>query len=169
MLKFLIDEHPAGWSTINGADFSLEPGFKRDGDLPCEVCQCPNWMHYTQYYPAHGLPTPPSFNGKSYAVFNHGYKEPDLPHGPECYCHGGRNEEPNKITELNASGCGCEWAYVFDGDTMEIQSSYTDEGKMIGMFGCGDPEAEWRTVYTVDLRGSEPNWEKIERSYPLPA
>jgi hypothetical protein len=27
MLKVLIDEHPAGWSTINNKDFNLEPGF----------------------------------------------------------------------------------------------------------------------------------------------
>ena len=27
MLEVLIDEHPAGWSTINGGDFSLTPGF----------------------------------------------------------------------------------------------------------------------------------------------
>jgi len=27
MLAFLIDEHPAGWSTINDADFSLAPVF----------------------------------------------------------------------------------------------------------------------------------------------
>lgn len=27
MLKTLLDDHPAGWSTINGADWDLEPGF----------------------------------------------------------------------------------------------------------------------------------------------
>lgn len=27
MLSVLIDQHPAGWSTINDADFNLEPGF----------------------------------------------------------------------------------------------------------------------------------------------
>lgn len=27
MLKVLIDDHPAGWSTINAADWNLEPGF----------------------------------------------------------------------------------------------------------------------------------------------
>jgi len=31
MLKVLLDEHPAGWSTINGADFSQPPGFEEDG------------------------------------------------------------------------------------------------------------------------------------------
>lgn len=33
MLKYLIDDHPAGWSTINNADFTMEPGFiNRSGD-----------------------------------------------------------------------------------------------------------------------------------------
>jgi hypothetical protein len=27
MLEFLIDEHPAGWSTINGKDLTVEPGW----------------------------------------------------------------------------------------------------------------------------------------------
>lgn len=31
MLKVLIDDHPAGWSTINGADFNLPPGWHNAG------------------------------------------------------------------------------------------------------------------------------------------
>lgn len=31
MLKFLIDEHPAGWSTINHADFSQSAGYNEGG------------------------------------------------------------------------------------------------------------------------------------------
>lgn len=35
MMHFLIEDHPAGWSTINGADFSLEPGFiERSFEFP---------------------------------------------------------------------------------------------------------------------------------------
>ncbi|KKN86984.1 hypothetical protein LCGC14_0262530 [marine sediment metagenome] len=47
MLKFLIDEHPAGWSTLNGADFSMMPGYVELGrkiDSPDErrgpECYC---------------------------------------------------------------------------------------------------------------------------------
>jgi len=32
MLKVLIDEHPAGWSTINQCDFNKEAGFNEHGD-----------------------------------------------------------------------------------------------------------------------------------------
>lgn len=31
MLKYLIDDHPAGWSSINNADFTQEPGFEERG------------------------------------------------------------------------------------------------------------------------------------------
>lgn len=122
MLKYLIDDHPAGWSTINGADFNLAPGY-----------------------------------GSS---------------GPQCYCHGGRSEEPQKCTERNSQGCGCEWAYVFRKvggvPTMDILSSYHPEGgKMIGMFGCGNPDAKWYRVASVDLTASEPNWKAIENFEPI--
>jgi len=39
MLRVLIDEHPAGWSTINGADFSLQPGFA-EGPVDDRRPQC---------------------------------------------------------------------------------------------------------------------------------
>lgn len=120
MLKYLIDEHPAGWSTINGADFSKEPGFDNDG-------------------------------------------------APQCYCHGSRKEKANSAwTEKNSQASGCEWAYVFDGTNMLVLSSYHPEGgKMIGMFGCGDADAKWYQVATVDLNATEPDWESIEKMEPV--
>lgn len=122
MLKYLIDDHPAGWSTINSADFSQPPGFEEAG-----------------------------------------FKTD----GPHCYCHGGRHEEGNELTHETASGCGCEWAYVFDGDTMEVYSSYRQNGdKMIGFFGCGDDKANWWKIASVDLRGEEPDWKAIEEMEP---
>lgn len=163
MLAFLIDQHPAGWSTINGADFTLLPGFGEEKDAPCVKCACPEWMHYRQYYKSHKLPEPPGYVEGSYAVFNHGYIAPERPKGPQCYCHGGRKEKGQRITERNAAGCGCEWAYVFDGDTMLIQSSFRQNGeKMIGMFGMGDPLSEWRTVASVELDGDGPDWKALD-------
>lgn len=118
MLKTLLDDHPAGWSTINEADFTQEPGYGIVG-APC------------------------------------------------CYCHGERSENGNELTEANAQACGCEWAYVFDGTTMLVLSSYHPEGgKMIGMFGCGNPEAKWYQVGQVDLLAPEPDWEAIENFTP---
>ena len=89
----------------------------------------------------------------------------DSENTPLCFCHGNRAEEPNQITEKNASDCGCEWAYVFakDRPVMYVLSSYCEDGeKMIGAFGMGDPNATWKCVTEVDLEGEEPDWDKIE-------
>jgi len=113
MLAFLLDAHPAGWSTINDADWN----------------------------------TPPGFDGP----------------GPRCYCHGSRSEKPQECTHDNAAGVGCEYAYVFDGPTMYVLSSYCPDGaKMIGAFGWGDPDSEWRVIGVVDLNGPAPtNWNNL--------
>lgn len=102
MLRVLLDEHPAGWSTINSADFSLPAGFDSAG--------------------------------------------------PNCYCHGSRSEDGWLVTAENASGSGCEYAYVLEGSRMLVMSSYHENGtKAIGMFGMGDPVASWRIIHDVDL------------------
>ena len=46
MLKVLIDDHGAGWSTINGADFNLEPGWSNASiDRTNPVCYCHGDRH----------------------------------------------------------------------------------------------------------------------------
>jgi len=40
MLKMLIDDHPAGWSTINDADFALPAGYKNIGKDDSKPPQC---------------------------------------------------------------------------------------------------------------------------------
>ena len=138
LLHVLLDEHPAGWSTLNGADFSLRPGFTE--------------------------------------LANRGTEEEDKARGiaPECYCHGDRAEEAWEVTQANAAGSGCEWAYAFapghdpQHDVMLILSSYRPSGqKMIGFFGQGDPDSIWATVGVVALSGAEPDWEQFEQAQPL--
>lgn len=88
MSRVLIDEHPAGWSSINGADFRLESGFT-ELVSSCAQEENPN-------------------GGAS-------QKEDEAPSQglrPECYCHGDRSEEAWQVTEKNAAGSGCEWAYA---------------------------------------------------------
>ena len=135
MLKVLLDDHPAGWSSLHAADFTQAPGFAELLDSASQSTD-----------------------------------------QPQCYCHGQRQEEEWLVTDENASGSGCEWAYVFTSakttgdkryDTMLVLSSYTPDGKMIGMFGMGDDEAVWPVVAVVDLNGAEPNWEQIETAKPL--
>jgi len=52
MLKVLIDGHPAGWSSIKGADLNLPLGYSEwpNQDTLCESCGKENWRRYKQYY-----------------------------------------------------------------------------------------------------------------------
>lgn len=34
---------------------------------------------------------------------------------------------------------------------------------MIGMFGCGDADAKWKTIAVIDLNGATPDWKTIEK------
>ena len=82
---------------------------------------------------------------------------------PQCYCHGGRNEQAWAVTESNASGSGVEYVYAFTGSRMLILGSYLADGaKMIGMFGVGDERASWTVIADIDLNGPEPDWEAID-------
>ena len=82
---------------------------------------------------------------------------------PQCYCHGDRHESAQEITQENAAAIGAEYAYVFTPEAkLLVLSGYHRDGqKMIGMFGSGDPEAQWHTIAQVDLNGPEPDWETI--------
>lgn len=165
MLKVLIDDHPAGWSTINGKDFDLEPAFEEHGNGRCATCGLPFSVHYKQYYGDDKIPLPRwASKLPTYLLANH---QPLTEKGqqPECYCHGDRSETQDKpLTLSQAPSYGCEYAYVIDPETkiMRVLSSYSEDGtKMIGMFGMGDEDAEWRLLAEVDLDGPEPNWGKM--------
>lgn len=176
MLEVLIDEHPAGWSTINGADWSLP--FNANCDLNeklCDSCGEPNWKHYIQNYKSRDLPAPkPHEEVGPYAAFDHSFVDRDDPQGPSCSCHRADGTKWSKedwlVTQKDASGSGVEWVYVIDAPerAMSVLSSFVTsvpgaEGKkMIGFFGCGDDKAEWRAVAVVDLDGPAPDWEAIE-------
>lgn len=180
MLAVLIDQHPAGWSTINDADWSLPSGPRPDHNLiKCVECDLPNWMHYGQSY--HGpnnasaeaafahLEIDRHGGDGAYMVLGHSPtvgEEP--PHGPTCF----PDREANVMNQTNASGAGCEWAYAFDeaSGIMFVLSSYCGDGgqKMIGAFGMGDEKATWREVARIDLADdTEPDWESIANRTPV--
>ena len=174
MLRYLIDEHPAGWSTIC-ADWSKPAGPHPDRNLlTCKTCGLPAWMHYRQYYSPGtsgalsywemaGQPPPPP--GSQIMVLGHSPEFLDTTTGPEP-CNSADGE---LITHEDAAECGCEYAYVFNGADMEIYASMDRTGnKMVGMFGFGDPESDWRLVCTVSLDGPEPDWEAINEMAKTP-
>jgi hypothetical protein len=173
MLQFLIDDHPAGWSTINNKDFALETGYQRLRKGPCSDCDKAYWEHYYQEWESHGRPLTSKARDQmaraNYLALGHSYTEMHRITGPECYCHGDRSEDGHLVTHENAADIGCEWVYGFDeGPTLVILSSYcADDGpfaghKMIGMFGSGDPKATWKEIGRVPLEGPEPDWERVQ-------
>lgn len=172
MLRLLLDEHPAGWSTIVRTDPALAPGFINIShpERRCVLCGMKLWEHYRQYYQQKGLPLPERFGcvpRDVYLLTDHAPEQETFPADsrPQCYCHGERGEPEQVVTEKDASAIGCEYAYVIDekAGTMAILSSYCRDGrKMIGMFGMGDPEAVWRPIAIVSLDGPEPDWERLD-------
>ena len=166
MLKFLIDQHPAGWSTINGANWEGRVGYHKSLSGPCAVCGEPYGEHLE--WPA-GKGPGQGVSCVTQLRLGHLYQE-DYSHvGPQCYCHGDRHEKPWEVTEKDAAGSGIEYVYVFDGSTkMRILSSYSEGRKVIGMFGVGDPDSVWVEVAVVDLEGPEPDWKRLDEEATRP-
>ncbi len=84
MLKWLIDEHPGGWSTIVGTDPKIKAGY---ANAPKNTFTADKKLT------------------KAYERYQK---------KPKCYCHGTRSEKGGIATLRDARGYGAEWAYVFD-------------------------------------------------------
>jgi hypothetical protein len=87
MARYFIDEHPAGWSSIVGADFSLSSGFRNMDEKPSPYIRTDA-----------GEPI----------------SNPDYVNQPECYCHGSR-EEPEQLLVCSCSdgdNSGCDPLYI---------------------------------------------------------
>lgn len=176
LLAYLVDSHPAGWSTINGKDLTRDPGFLGDIDrIPCvatvgdATCGELRDAHLCQTFGLEGHEDGPYPCGVNYAYHIGHLYEPDpvveayLRQVPECYCHGDRSEDEWLVTAENASGSGVEFAYVLEGARMLVLGNYHDDGsKAVGMFGFGDPDASWKILADVNLDGETPDWEAIQ-------
>lgn len=146
LVRTLIFDHPAGWSTIVGADWSLEPGFVDrfpSAEDTGVCCEAPYWQHYRQYYEAQGSPTPPESDDPHAPalVLGHGFVGTDKPedYRPQCYCHGQRSESGRLmlcVTEGGSDYCigsECdplfmEWAYRLYPQGVEVWESVEFEG-----------------------------------------
>ena len=177
-LRVLIEKHPAGWSTINGADWQKPPGYEDDGTVCCKKCGRCNWEHYAQHYntperqkqleeilaalaPAKAERIRKKEEFLLWHPFEYDFERQKR---PACYCHGDRHEEPWELTQGTAAECGVEWAYVFDvvSRTMTVLEAVADGRHSVGMFGCGNPEAAWRERAEVFLNNPEPDWRALE-------
>lgn len=78
----------------------------------------------------------------------------------------GDEHATDPLTHENTGECGCEYAYVVNEETaeLEIWSSVSQNGqKMIGMFGSGDPDATWKQIGAVKLGAEKaPDWEAMQ-------
>jgi hypothetical protein len=140
MIAYLIDEEPVGWSTINGAEWSLPKGWhdSHDRDGKCAVCGLEMWRHYRQYYPEGG-PNDPMVNGKHRTgllrpnetmQLGHTFEEIRRPQGPQSYSARGETNEMWITSEDTDTG-GAEWCYVIcGGGLLVLEGDY-------GAFGMG--------------------------------
>ena len=137
MIKYLIDDHPAGWSTINDSDFNLPAGYQgmdKDPDTYCgPECYC------------HG--------GRS-----DGPREVNDQNASGCgieYVY--HLDEGPSLVILSS--------YHQDGEKMigAFGSGDPDGEKMIGAFGSGDPDATWKELARLPLFGEEPDWKALDQ------
>lgn len=123
MLKVLIDDHPAGWSSINDCNWNLEPGYG---------------LGPKNYYGDRKYRTPDGKTdfAKIYA---------DTP--PACYCHGERSEERQDITEKGFKDSWAEYVYAFNVGDRRLDiftpAGYPAPFAEIDLDG---PEPEWEEV-----------------------
>lgn len=130
MLKYLIDDHPAGFSTINGANFNLPAGHReslaeRWGDKPGPKCFCHGDRHEGEQ-----IVTEKDDVGAEWAyVFN---EEEKIMHVLRMMV---RNDEGEQRTVTGMFGFGVEgqyWEHAADIDLKDL--SKLDWGKV----ECGE-------------------------------
>lgn len=171
MRQELIEEHPGGWSTINGADWTKVPGYTDPNEEACTVCRLPFWRHYTQYYESHGLKKPEAFSAEApYQVYDHVAVRSEVEHRPECHCHDAEGKRTDAggdaIVSSDGDDMGTEWAYVLTDQELKVyERAWSDGTKMIGMFGMGADAGAgtWLLVAKVPWAGPEPDWDQLDK------
>jgi hypothetical protein len=132
MKQYLFTEHPAGWSSINHADFSKNPGYDEGRNRPNFMCM----------------------SIEEFKRLNNLYEnEHNQPH---CYCHGDSHEEETLITPDDSKDCFLEWLYVITSQhTMEICSKkFNDDGsyewEFITSVALSGEEPDWNKIERID-------------------
>jgi hypothetical protein len=131
--QFFFVNHPAGFSTILGADLLMPCGYEDD---------------YTKGYEK--LP-----DGRP------DFSKP-LPHGARCFCHGNHHEKEDTWTDKDDTS-DLQWLYVFadTGYTVELRVSRSVATSKKDAEGYSI--TRWQQVAVIDMSDStEPDWERIE-------
>lgn len=122
--RTLLDEH-TGWSTINGVDWSLAPGFSESGGRCAHPrCTRPRWEH---------------------DKVKHEYRA-----RPACYCHGDRSEEGWTIRP--ADDTDTEWCYVLGNNGMTVyerdyqRGATPEQWVLVGSYEWHGAEPDWETL-----------------------
>jgi hypothetical protein len=136
MLKVLIDDHPAGWSTLVGADFKLPIGYKESEKWDKD------W--YKKPYPAQ--------------CYCHGGRHEEAWELDQDNASGGGVEWVYAFSPASGDHIMTVLASFCDPDDPKFAGK-----KMIGYFGMGDPKAIWTVIAEIPLNGMEPDWEKVEK------
>lgn len=121
-VRTLIFDHPAGWSEIVGADWSLDPSYvdHNHPDRLCVQCGLSQWSHYAQYYASRGFETPKG----PILVHGHGFEHPASDHRPECYCHGDETPDATPNSLMCVSEYGSDICQGTDCDASFIEWVY---------------------------------------------
>jgi hypothetical protein len=132
MLKYLIDDHPAGWSFLG---MPVSEGGDTDYKMPAGYIS-----DHTSLYEKKP-------NGDA------DWSKP-IPHGPRCFCHGDRSIESSVIASTESPD-GLQWAYVIDpgARTMRVLKAF---------YALDGNATYWQEVSVVDLDGPAPKWEFVE-------
>jgi len=133
MLRVLIDEHPAGWSTIVNKDFTLKPGYTAESLKHASPSSMSDADYHAEMEQFRALPD---------------YRR------PQCYCHGKRHEEAQVLTE-KSEACA-SWAYVFDEEERILHVCNREKHQ-------DTKEYFWNDVARIELDNlDEVNWTHIE-------
>lgn len=188
MRQYLIADEPVGWSTINGADFTLPKGWHDDHDPDgiCGACGSAMWQHYAHYYPEGGADDP-MVNGKRRAglilldqivQLGHSFERTVVVTGPQSYSARGETSDNPEGNWVYSDGddCGTEWAYVITPRALFVFERrfgmpHDDMGHGTGMFGMGASDTVdggyWAPVAELPWHGADPEWEQLNQGSPL--
>lgn len=133
MLRLLVDEHPAGWSSIQGSDLHKPAGYRERGVRHPGEPMREEYADLGEWFTAHDAW--------------------ERTQGPRCYCHGDRHEEPEELARLSDAAywreTWCEWAYALN-----------EERPLMLIYKVRGDQCIY--VTTVRLDADEPDWAAIE-------